>query len=98
MTASNIYKDITITSGEFIQVLTKLHYRKETEGNYYRFVNDKYNSIVILPIQPLDESVLKVHLATYTFRLQLQGVIKQEEDIIKMVEKNRLKTKSLVHV
>ncbi len=96
MTVSNIYKDITITSGEFIQVLFKLHYRKETEGNYYRFVNDKFNSIVIIPIQPLNEPVPKVHLVTYTFRLTLQGVIKNEEDIIKIVEKNRLTRK--VHV
>ncbi len=97
MTISNIYKDITITNAEFIQVLTKLHYHKNTEGDYYRFVNDKYNSVVILPVEPLEKPVQKVHLATYTFRLFLQGVIKQQEDIIQMVEKNRSKEKVELH-
>ena len=93
MRVSNIYSGVTITNAEFIQVLTKLHYRKDSVDNHYRFVNEKYNSIVILPIRPLEEAVQKVHLAAYTFRLYLQGVIKEEEEILKMVEKNRLKLK-----
>ena len=93
MNISNIYKNVTITNAEFIQVLTKLHYQKKDVGENYVFANNKYNSIVILPIKPMSEPVQKVHLATYTFRLFLQGVIKQEDDIIKMVEKNRIKQK-----
>ncbi len=73
----------------------------------YRLENPQYNSVILLPFLSDNEPVLKAHFASYSHLLYLQGVIEDEqdmakkienrrlhraeEDLIKMVEKNRLK-------
>lgn len=94
-TPPSIYKEVRITYGEMIAVLTKLGYRKETSGNNTHFVNDTYKSLVILPIRDDNSIVELIHVESYSYRLFLQGVIKAEEDLIRMVEKNRLKRNKL---
>jgi hypothetical protein len=79
-TPPSIYKEIPITYGEMIEVLTKLGYRKEFDGKNNRFVNDGFKSMVILPVREDNSTVEIIHV-----------VLKAEEDLIRMVEKNRLK-------
>lgn len=91
----SIVNEVTVTNGELMRVLTQLGYHKETDEIKHRFINDKYKSIVDLPVRPLDEIVQKIYLANYSYRLYMQGVIKQEENLIKKVLQNRLKKRSL---
>jgi hypothetical protein len=90
-TPPSIYKEIPITYGEMIEVLTKLGYRKEFDGKNNRFVNDGFKSMVILPVREDNSTVEIIHVESYSYRLFLQGILKAEEDLIRMVEKNRLK-------
>jgi hypothetical protein len=90
-TPPSIYKEIPITYGEMIEVLIKLGYHKEPDGKNNRFINDAYKSMVILPNKEDNSIVELIHVESYSYRLFLQGVLKAEEDLIKMVQKNRVK-------
>jgi hypothetical protein len=91
-TPSKIFVEVSITNNEFIKVLKQLGYRSELTEERYRFVNDKHDSIVVIPANPLDESVQRIYVANYSYQLYMQGVIKDEESLVKMVQRNRAKT------
>ena len=74
-----------------IEVLTKLGYRQEFDGKSNRYINEKYESMVLLPVGAPDETLDKLYVAIASFRLYLQGVIKNEESLIHTIQKNRLK-------
>ncbi len=93
-TPPSIINEVTVTNNELMRVLKQLGYRKETDDIKHRFINEKYNSIVDLPIRPLDEAVQKIYLATSSYRLYMQGVIRYEENLIKKVQQNRMKKRS----
>jgi hypothetical protein len=98
-TPPRIYIEVPVTYGEMSQVLTKLGYHQEFDGKNNQYVNEKYKSIVILPVRPLDEIVERIDVAAASYRLYLQGVIKEEENLIRMIQKNRLKkSKKGAHV
>jgi hypothetical protein len=86
-----IIAEVPVTYGEMIEVLTKLGYSQEFDGKANRYVNEKHNSMVLLPVGAPDEILDKLHVAIASFRLYLQGVIKEEESIIQMIQKNRVK-------
>ena len=90
-TPPSIINEVVVTYNEFIKVLTQLGYRNESDETKYRFVNDKHNSIVDLPLMPFEATVRKVDLAVYSYRLYMQGIIKQEENLIKKIQQNRAK-------
>lgn len=94
-TPPSIIKEVNITNSELIRVLTRMGYRDESTEKKYRFVNDKYNSIVDLPLTPLHENVRKIDLSIYCYQLYMQGVIRQEENLVKKVLQNRAKKKSV---
>ncbi len=86
-----IIAEVPVTYGEMIEVLTKLGYILEFDGKSNRYVNEKHDSMVLLPVGAPDEILDKVYVAVASFRLYLQGVIKEEESLIHMIQKNRLK-------
>jgi hypothetical protein len=92
-TPLNIINEVRINNNELMNVLIQLGYQDKSTEKKYRFVNDKYNSIVDLPLLPLDEAVRKVDLAIYSYQLYMQGVIREEENLIKKVLQNRSKRK-----
>lgn len=92
-TAPSIIKEVVVTNNEIIKVLIQLGYRNESSDERYHFVNDRYKSVVDLPLRPLDEAVQKEYLAIYSYQLYMQEVIKAEENLIKKVLQNRLKKK-----
>jgi hypothetical protein len=92
-TPSKIFVEVSVTNSEFIKVLTQLGYRSEFTEERYRFVNDKYDSVVVIPANPLDEPVQRIYVANYSYQLYMQGVIKDEESLVKKVQQNRLKSK-----
>ena len=81
----------TVSYGEMIEVLEKLGYRQEIEGDNNRLVNKEHNSIVLLAVCSPNEMLEKVYLETYSRRLYNQGVIEHEDGILRLIEKNRLK-------
>jgi hypothetical protein len=95
-TPLRLIDEVTITNIELIKALIELNYRDESTDKKYRFVNDAYNSIVELPLLPLEDAVRKVDLDIYSYRLYMQGVIKQEESLIRKIQKNRSRKKVAV--
>ena len=90
-TPPRIYIEVPVTYGELTQVLTKLGYHQEFDGKHNRFINEKYKSMVVLPARSLDETVERIDIAGASYRLYLQGVIREEENLIRMIQKNRLR-------
>ena len=88
---SKIFVEVSVTNQELMKVLMQIGFRNESSEEDYRFVNDKYNSIVVLPVRPLDEAVQRMYLASYSYQLYLQGVIRDEENLVKKVLQNRTK-------
>ena len=90
-TPPKIISEVPITYGEMVEVLTKLGYSQEFDGKNNRYVNVKYQSILLLPVRPLDEILEKIYVSIASNHLYMQGVIKEEESLIHMIQKNRLK-------
>ena len=90
-TSSSNSAKISVTYGEMIEVLEKLGYHPEFDGKHNRYINEKYNSYVVLAVRPLDDTFEKAFFDTYAYRLYMQGVIKEENSLAFMIEKNRLK-------
>jgi predicted RNA binding protein YcfA (HicA-like mRNA interferase family) len=90
-TPPRIYIEVPVTYGELIDVLTQLGYHQEFDGKHNRYINEQHKSMVILPVRPLDEIVERIDIASASYRLYLQGVIKEEENLIHKIQKNRLK-------
>lgn len=90
-TPPRIIAEVPVTYGEMIEVLTKLGYSQEFDGKNNRYVNEEYKSVVLLPVRSLSEILEKVYVAIASNHLYMQGVIKQEESLIYMIQKNRLK-------
>ena len=90
-TPPRIIAEVPVTYGEMIEVLTKLGYTQEFDGKSNQYVNEKHKSRVLLPVGSPDEILDKLYVAIASYRLYMQGVIKQEESIIHMIQKNREK-------
>ena len=88
---SNNAAKVFVTYGEMIEVLTKLGYHPEFDGKHNRYINEKFSSWVILAIRPNDDAIERMLFDTYSYRLYMQGVIKEENSLMLMIEKNRLK-------
>lgn len=89
--SSRIISEVPVTYGEMIEVLTKLDYRQEFDGKNNRYVNDKYDSVLLLPVRSPDTILEKIYVAIASSHLYGQGVIKEEESLIHKIQKNRLK-------
>lgn len=92
---SRIFVEVAVSNREFIKVLTQIGFRDESNEESYRFVNDKYDSIIVLPVSSLDDAVRRIDIAGYSYQLYMQGVIKDEENLVKKVLKNRQKKENL---
>jgi hypothetical protein len=86
---TRVYKEISPTYQEVAEALTQLGFREETNSEFFLFVNDKHKSEVKLPARPYDAPFLKANLAGFSYLLFMQGVIKDTDDLAKLIEKNR---------
>ena len=96
--APSIIKEVIVTYGEIAKVLTQLGYRNESNEERYHFVNDKYKSMIDLPPYPLEDVVRHQFLAIYSYQLYMQGIIKDEENLVKKILQNRAKRKMIAKV
>lgn len=85
---------MSVTPDELFEALTKLGYDNKSNAEKRRFVKKSHNSVIELANEPIDERLMKVYFAGFSYRLFLQGVINDSNDLAKMIEKNREKVKA----
>jgi hypothetical protein len=90
--ATHVYKEMEVTYGEMAQALKQLGYQDESTSKHFRFVNDAYKSEFLLPARPLETKFVKANTVSFSNLLFMQGVVKNPEKLVKMIEKNRLST------
>jgi hypothetical protein len=102
MRVFTIHNEIQPTYGEWLSLLAEMGYDKKIvdikrpiskdHTKQYRLENTEHQSIIILPLLPDNAPVLKGLFADYSIQLYWQGVIEDEQDMAKMIEKKRLAT------
>lgn len=90
MQYTHVYKEIMPTYQEVAQALMQLGYKEQTNTAFFLFVNEEHQSEVKLPYQPYETPFMKANLAGFSYLLYMQGVIKDQNKLAKMIEKNRL--------
>jgi hypothetical protein len=98
MQYTQVYHDIAPTYHEVAQALMQLGYKEQTDASHFLFVNETHQSEVKLPFQPYETPFLKANLAGFSYLLYMQGVIKDQDKLAKLIEKNRsgVKKKAIV--
>jgi hypothetical protein len=86
----SIDKNLKATNGEFINALKRLGYRDVTDNDkMLQFRNDTFNSVIQIAALPPSDKILKAVLASYSSMLYWQGVIKDDQEIVRMIEQER---------
>ena len=98
MEGRKVYKEMNITYGELAQALTQLGYKNESDSEHFRYVNKKYDSVVLLRANPVKRILFKAIVSGFSYQLYMQGVIEDYDDLAKLVEKNRLANNAPVAV
>lgn len=88
--ATHVYKEMEVTYGEIAQALKQLGYQDESTTQHFRFVNDAFKSELLLPAKPLDAKFVKANTVSFSNLLFMQGVFKNPNKLVKLIEKNRL--------
>lgn len=84
-----VYKEMTVTFGEFFDALKQLGFKDKSTGTHFWFVKKQGNGVIRFPIRSFDESLLKADLLGYSYTLFLRGDIENPDDLAKMIERNR---------
>lgn len=91
--ATSVYKELTVTYGEVAQALKQLGYQDESTNEYFKFVNNAFSSEILLPARPLETLFVKANTVGFSNLLFMQGVIKEPNKLVKLIEKNRTPVK-----
>jgi hypothetical protein len=94
METFKIYKNMSATPDELFEALAKLGYADKSTKEKRRFVKKTHNSVIELANEPIEERLMNIYFAGFSYRLFLQGVISDPHDLAKMIEKNRETAKS----
>ena len=86
-----VYKEMTITFGEFFDALKQLGFKDKSTATHFWYVKKQGNGVIRFPIRPLDDWMLKADLHGYSYTLFLRGDIENPDDFAKMIEHNREK-------
>ena len=92
-----LYNDISATYYDVALALKQLGFQDESTSEHFRFVNEKHNSEIKLPAQPLETPFYKANLIGYSYILYMQGIIKHRDDLAKRIEKNKQKMSKFVN-
>jgi hypothetical protein len=84
-----VYKEMTVTFGEFFEVLKQLGFKDKTTATHFWYVKKQGNAVIRFPIRSPDDSMLKADLHGYSYTLFLRGDIENPDDLAKMIEHNR---------
>jgi hypothetical protein len=88
--ATHVYKEMEVTYGEIAQALKQLGYQDESTAQNFRFINEAYKSEFLLPARPLESKFVKANTVSFSNLLFMQGVVKNPDKLVKIIEKNRL--------
>ena len=89
--ATHVYKEAEVTYGEVAEALTQLGFRDESTQEYFLFSHEK--SEIRLPFRATDALFAKINTLGFSNILFMQGIIKHPDNLVKMIEKNRLAKK-----
>ncbi|MBK8565611.1 MAG: hypothetical protein IPN76_20255 [Saprospiraceae bacterium] len=84
------YKDMEPTYAELASALQMLKFVNESTTDNFRYAHKKSGAIVLLKMLPDDAKVHKARFAALSWNLEQFGVLKQEDDLGKLIEKMRL--------
>ena len=90
MEGRKVYKEMAITYGELAQALTQLGYKNESDVDHFRYVNKKHDSVISLRANSSNRTLFKAIISGFAYQLSMQGVIEDDDDLAKLVEKNRM--------
>jgi hypothetical protein len=91
MQTISIYKNLEITYQEFEMALLRLGYRKVPKSKATHYILDTYDSIIsISHLNTPDRKMNKGEFAAQAFLMEMKGVLKEKDDIAKMIEQERL--------
>jgi hypothetical protein len=92
----SIYKDLEVTYQEFEQALNNLGYHVVTQRNQRLYINKLYDSVIVLSnLNTPDRFMIKGEFAAQAYLMEKKGVIEHKDDVAKMIEEERLKTKQI---
>ena len=92
--STNVYKEMDVTYGEMAQALSQLGFKDESTPDLFLFVREPKKQEVRLPYRPADTLFAKINTLGFSNILFMQGIIKHPDNLVKMIEKNRLPIKS----
>ena len=91
MQTISIYKNLEITYQEFETALFQLGYRKVSKKNATHYILDSHDSIIsVSHLNTPDKKMNKGEFAAQSFLMEMKGVLKEKDDIAKMIEQERL--------
>jgi hypothetical protein len=94
METFKIYKNMSVTPDELFEALVQLGYDDKSTSEKRRFVKKTHNSVIELTNEPIDERLMNVYFAGFSYRLFLQGVVNDPHSLAKMIEKKRENAKA----
>jgi hypothetical protein len=99
MQTISVYKNLEITYQEFETALLKLGYRKVSKKNATHYILDSHDSIIsVSHLNTPDKKMNKGEFAAQTYLMEMKGVLKEKDDIAKMIEQERLTSShAIVH-
>ena len=96
MEGRRVYKEMSITYGELAQALSQLGYKNDSDSEHFRYVNKKHDSVILLRANSANRTLFKAIISGFAYQLSMQGVIEEEDDLAKLVEKNRMANNTAV--
>ena len=93
--ATHVYKEMDVTYGEVATALIQLGFKDKSTQESFLLVNETTKSEVRLPYRSMDALFPKINTLGFSNILFMQGIIKHPDNLVKMIEKNRLPNKPI---
>ena len=91
MQTISFYKNLEITYQEFETALLQLGYRKVSKKSATHYILNSHDSIIsVSHLNTPDKKMNKGEFAAQAFLMEMKGVLKEKDDIAKMIEQDRL--------
>lgn len=87
----SVYKEMEVSYRELASALIRLGYRSVADGKYFRFINEEFDSVILLqlPRKSDEEKVNKANFVALSLNMEWKGVIEDMDDLAKMIERDR---------
>lgn len=87
----SVYNEMEVSYRELASALMRLGYRNATNEKYFRFINDEFDSVILLqlPRKSEEEKVNKANFVALSWNMEWKGVLDDMDDLAKMIERDR---------